>query len=242
MEAFKNKIALVTGGSRGIGKSIALYLAKAGAKVAINYYRSQKETDALVGEINHNAGNSIAVQANVSEPEEVTRMLREINDKWGNVEILVNNAGIAIPQKIEDATLEDFDHTIKTNLRSTFLITQAVLPAMRKNKWGRILMISSVAAQTGGKVGIHYAASKAGQLGLMHHYATNLAAEGITVNAIAPALIKTDMLDQFNPNPDIMPVKRFGTVDEVADMALSILRNGYITNQTFNVDGGMYPR
>ena len=195
-----------------------------------------------MGEINDDDGNAIAVQANVSEPDEVDKMLSQIQNKWGNVDILVNNAGIAIPQKIEEATLEDFDHTIKTNLRSTFLVTQAVLPAMRKNKGGRILMISSVAAQTGGKVGIHYAASKAGQLGLMHHYATNLAAEGITVNAIAPALIKTDMLDQFNPSPDIMPVKRFGTIDEVADMALSILRNGYITNQTFNVDGGMYPR
>ena len=242
MEAFKNKIALVTGGSRGIGKSIALYLAKAGAKVVINYHKSGKEAENLVGEIRKNDGNAIAIQADVSEPEEVNALIKKIEDKWGAVEILVNNAGIAKPQKIEEATLEDFDHTIKTNLRSTFLVTQAVLPAMRKNKWGRILMISSVAAQTGGKVGIHYAASKAGQLGLMHHYATNLAAEGITVNAIAPALIKTDMLDQFNPSPEIMPVKRFGTVDEVADMALSILRNGYITNQTFNVDGGMYPR
>ena len=242
MEAFKNKIALVTGGSRGIGKSIALYLAKAGAKVVINYHKSGKEAENLVSEIHKNNGNAFAIQADVSEPEEVNALIKKIEDKWGAVEILVNNAGIAKPQKIEEATLEDFDNTIKTNLRSSFLVTQAVLPSMRKHKWGRILMISSVAAQTGGKVGIHYAASKAGQLGLMHHYATNLAAEGITVNAIAPALIKTDMLDQFNPSPDIMPVKRFGTVDEVADMALSILRNGYITNQTFNVDGGMYPR
>ena len=131
---------------------------------------------------------------------------------------------------------------IKIILKSNFLVTQAVLPAMRKNNWGRIIMISSTAAQIGCAVGLHYAASKAGQIGMMHFYAANLAKEGITVNAIAPALIETDMLHGLvNINQDLVPVGRFGTMKEIADVAVMLVKNGYITNQTINVNGGIYP-
>ncbi len=242
MSELKNKIALVTGASRGIGRAIALSLSRKGAKVAVNFHSSEKEAKALCSQIEEEGGIAIAVKADVSESTEVNTMLKEIKNRFGNVEILVNNAGIAKKQLIENVSAEDFDTTLKVNLRSGFLVTQAVLPAMRKQKWGRIIFISSVAAQTGGVVAVDYAASKAGQLGMMRHYAKNLAAEGITSNAISPALIETDMVkDLEGVNPEVIPVKRFGKVEEVASMALEIINNGYITGQTFNVDGGMYP-
>ena len=135
----------------------------------------------------------------------------------------------------------DWDEILDQNLKSCFLVTQAVLPAMRRARWGRIINISSVAAQTGGVVGPHYAASKAGMHGLTHFYASRLAKEGITVNAVAPALIRTEMV-AANPNakPDLIPVGRFGEPAEVADAAVMLVRNGYITGQTINVNGGWY--
>jgi 3-oxoacyl-[acyl-carrier protein] reductase len=157
------------------------------------------------------------------------------------VDILINNAGIAKPQPFEEITEADWDDAIDTNLKSCFLLTQAVLPAMRSRRWGRIINLSSVAAQVGGVVGPHYAASKAGMHGLTHFYASRLAKEGITVNAIAPALIETEMVTS-NPNatPERIPVGRFGTPDEVAAVAVLLARNPYITGQTFNVNGGWY--
>ena len=242
MKSFENKNALITGASRGIGRAIAISLAKEGANVAVNYNKSEKEADEVCNIIIKNGGKAIPIKADVSKEKDVNKLISQIENKFGGIDILVNNAGIAKIQAIEDIKVEDFDQVIKTNLRSSFLVTQAVLPYMRRNSWGRVLMISSVAAQTGGKVGLHYAASKAGQLGLMHHYAGMLASEGITVNAIAPAIIKTDMASQLkNVKPEMIPVQRFGTSEEVADLALTILKNGYITNQTFNIDGGLYP-
>jgi 3-oxoacyl-[acyl-carrier protein] reductase len=153
----------------------------------------------------------------------------------------VNNAGIARPQPIEEITERDWDDVIAANLKSCFLVTQAVLPQMRARKWGRIINLSSVAAQVGGVVGPHYAASKAGMHGLTHFYAQRLAKEGITVNAIAPALIETEMV-AANPNarPDRIPVGRFGLPGEVADIAVMLAHNAYITGQTINVNGGWY--
>ena len=135
----------------------------------------------------------------------------------------------------------DWDELIDANLKSAFLVTQAVLPAMRTRRWGRIINMSSVAAQTGGLVGPHYAASKAGMLGLTHSYAGLLAKEGITVNTIAPALIATAMV-MTNPRatPEVIPVGRFGTVDEVAEVVVTLAKDAYITGQTINVNGGWY--
>ncbi|MDT0641813.1 3-oxoacyl-ACP reductase family protein [Zunongwangia sp. F363] len=242
MENLKNKVALITGGSRGIGKGIALALAAEGVHVAVNYQHSKDEAEEVCEQIRAEGSKAVAVQADVSEETEVKRLIEEVQNKFGDIDILVNNAGIAKKQNVEEVSLDDFDKIIKVNLRSGFLVTQQVLPAMRRKKWGRILMISSVAAQTGGVVGVDYATSKAGQLGMMRYYAKNLAAEGITANAIAPALIDTDMVAGLGGvKPDIIPVKRFGRSEEVAALSLSILKNGYITGQTFNINGGMQP-
>lgn len=153
----------------------------------------------------------------------------------------MNNAGISRPQPIEEITERDWDEVIAANLKSCFLVTQAVLPRMRARKWGRIINLSSVAAQVGGVVGPHYAASKAGILGLTHFYAQRLAKEGITVNAIAPALVETEMVTS-NPDakPDRIPIGRFGSPGEVADVAVMLARNGYMNGQTINVNGGWF--
>ena len=145
------------------------------------------------------------------------------------------------PQAMEDVTERDWDEIVDVNLKSAFLVTQAVVGGMRARRWGRIINLSSVAAQLGGVVGPHYAAAKAGLFGLTHSYATLLARDGVTANTIAPALVETEMVTS-NPRarPDLLPVGRFGAVDEVAGVAVLLARNGYITGQTFNVNGGWY--
>jgi 3-oxoacyl-[acyl-carrier protein] reductase len=238
----KNKTALVTGASRGIGKAIALAFAGEGINVAVNYRDKKKDADEVCGLIQAKGVKALPVQADVSEAKQVSEMIEKVERELGDISILVNNAGVSIRRKIEEVTEEDFDYMIKTNLKSTFLVTQAVLPKMRTNGWGRIIIISSVAAQTGGVVGLHYAATKAGQHGMMHFLARNLAVEGITVNAIAPAIIETEMMDQLSGiNPSAIPVGRFGKPEEIASAAVLILKNGYITNQTLNVNGGWHP-
>ena len=235
------KVALVTGGSRGIGRAAALALAKAGALVAVNYKTHSAEAEAACREVESQGGRAIAVQANVSVADEVAGMVRQVTEALGPVAILVNNAGISRLQPFEQITERDWDEVLAVNLKSVFLVTQAVLPGMRAAKWGRIINLSSVAAQTGGVIGPHYAASKAGIHGLTHSYAALLAKEGITVNAIAPALIETEMMrDNPRATPALIPVGRFGTVDEVADVVVMLATNGYITGQTINVNGGWY--
>jgi 3-oxoacyl-[acyl-carrier protein] reductase len=165
----------------------------------------------------------------------------EAEKEIGGITILVNNAGIARPQPIEEITETDWDDLIDINLKSCFLVTQRVLPGMRARRYGRIINISSVAALTGGVVGPHYAASKAGMLGLTRFYASKLAKEGITVNAIAPALIDTEMVrSNLNATPDRIPIGRFGLADEVAELAVTIAGNGYLTGQTIHLNGGWY--
>lgn len=240
-EILKGKVALVTGGSRGIGKQIAIAMAREGADIALNYLKSENEAREVISELKVSGSRCIMVRADVSKFNEVLSMVDIIRRELGVVQILVNNAGIARPQPVSEIEETDWDEVINTNLKSAFLVTQAVLPEMRKNGWGRIINISSVAAQTGGVVGPHYAASKAGLIGLTHYYASLLSKQGITVNAIAPALIETEMV-RMNPNarPDLIPVGRFGTVEEVADVVVMLARNGYITGQTINVNGGWY--
>ncbi len=235
------KIALVTGASRGIGKAIAVALARAGADVAINYRQRKEAADATRAEIETLGRRAIAVAADVSVAAQVAGLVEAVEQQLGPVAILVNNAGITRPQPIDQITEQSWDEVLAINLKSVFLVTQAVLPKMRAAGWGRIINLSSVAAQLGGVVGPHYAASKAGILGLTHSYALLLAKEGITVNAIAPALIETEMVTR-NPNAraDLIPVGRFGTADEVAEAAVLLAANGYITGQTLNVNGGWY--
>ena len=237
----EGKIALVTGASRGIGAGIATALAQAGADVAVNFIGREGEARKVCSEIKGLGRRSLAVKADVSVSSEVSNMVARIEAEFGPISILVNNAGISRPQPLDQITERDWDEILAVNLKSMFLVTQAVLPSMRKQRWGRIINLSSVAAQLGGVIGPHYAASKAGCLGLTHSYAALLAKEGITVNAIAPALIETEMITS-NPKAraDIIPLGRFGTVEETAEVAVMLARNGYITGQTINVNGGWY--
>jgi 3-oxoacyl-[acyl-carrier protein] reductase len=235
------RVALVTGASRGIGRAIALGLARAGANIVVNYRSQTAHAEAVEREITSMGRGAVALQADVSRAGEVARLVENAQARLGAIDILVNNAGIARPQPVDEITERDWDDIIDVNLKSCFLVTQSVLPAMRRRAWGRIINLSSVAAQVGGVIGPHYAASKAGILGLTHFYASRFAREGITVNAIAPALIETDMVTS-NPNarPELIPVGRFGSVDEVADVAVTIATNGYINGQTINVNGGWF--
>ncbi|WP_413726518.1 SDR family NAD(P)-dependent oxidoreductase [Sodalis sp. RH16] len=241
MSELTGKVALVSGGSRGIGRDAALALAKAGCQVAICYLQADEQARQVVDEIHHNGGQAIAFKGDISSPEQVNRIVLQTRGAFGEIDILVNNAGIAKVQDWQDITPDDWGAVLAANLTSSFLMSHAVLPAMQRRGWGRVIMISSMAAQTGGVIGPHYAASKAGQLGLMHSYANLLAGKGVTVNAIAPALIETDMIKN-NPKitPDLLPVKRFGKTEEVTAVLMMLLNNGYITGQTINVNGGWY--
>ena len=240
-DALRDRVALVTGAGRGIGRATAIALAEAGAHVAVNYRARAEEAHETCGRIERLGRRAVAVQADVSLAKEVDRLVTAVGDELGPVEILVNNAGVTRPQPIEEITERDWDELLGVNLKSAFLVTQAVLPPMRAARWGRILNLSSVAAQLGGVVGPHYAASKAGLIGLTHGYAAGLAGEGITVNAVAPALIATEMVSA-NPRArsELIPVGRFGTVEEVAAVCVMLASNGYITGQTIGVNGGWY--
>jgi 3-oxoacyl-[acyl-carrier protein] reductase len=209
--------------------------------VAVNCHTQEAQARAVCSELEQLGRRAVAVRANVAAAGEVAQMVEAVQRHLGGIEILVNNAGISRPQPLDEITEQDWDELLAVNLKSMFLVTQAVLPGMRARRWGRIINLSSVAAQTGGVVGPHYAASKAGVLGLTHSYATLLAQEGITVNAIAPALIATEMVTR-NPKarPDLIPVGRLGTAEEVAEAAVMLASNGYITGQTINVNGGWY--
>jgi 3-oxoacyl-[acyl-carrier protein] reductase len=241
MSELSGKVALVTGASRGIGRAIAVALAEAGVDVAVNYHHRQNEAEQVRARIEAMGRRCLAIGADVSRAGEVARLVETVERDLGPVDILVNNAGITRPQALTEISEQDWDEILTTNLKSYFLVTQAVLPRMRSQAWGRIINLSSVAAQLGGVVGPHYAASKAGILGLTHSYAALLAREGITVNAIAPALVSTEMVSS-NPKarPDLIPVGRFGLVEEVAEVAVMLAGNGYITGQTINVNGGWY--
>lgn len=241
MDSLENKVALVTGASRGIGRETALSLARAGCDVAVNCVKSIDEANQVVAEIAALGRRACVVQADVTQGDQVTHMVAQVQEKLGAINILVNNAGMTRIQPLDQISEADWNQVMTANLTSTFLVSQAVLPAMRQAKWGRLIMLSSVAAQLGGVIGPHYAASKAGMIGLVHSYAHMLATEGITANAIAPALIETDMI-RGNPNirPDLLPVGRFGQADEVAETVVLLVRNAYITGQTLNVNGGWY--
>jgi 3-oxoacyl-[acyl-carrier protein] reductase len=241
METLHRKLALVTGGSRGIGAAVALALAGAGADVVVNFRARAKDAEQVCAGIRKLGRRTLAIQADISQSDQVRAMVGQIELELGAVNILVNNAGMARQLKLEDIAEADWDEHISMNLKSAFLVTQAVLPQMRAQRWGRIINISSTAAQTGGLVGPHYAASKAGMLGLTHSYAALLAKEGITANTVCPALVETEML-RANPRAtsSVIPIGRFGTVDEIASVVLMLAGNAYVTGQTVNPNGGWY--
>ncbi len=241
MKDLRNRVTLVTGGSRGIGAAVALELARAGSDVAVNYRERANAAHAVCDEIRKVGQRAIAVQADVSVTADVKRMVAEVEAHLGGIDILVNNAAIAHPRKLEEITEAEWDETLAVNLKSVFLVTQAVIGGMRQRQWGRIINLASVAAQTGGAVGAHYAASKAGIIGLTHSCASAFVREGITANAIAPALIETDMVTSNpNANPNLIPMGHFGSVDDIVSVVVMLARNSYMTGQTVSVNGGWY--
>ena len=235
----RGRTALVTGGSRGIGAAISRALAEAGAAIAINYRERADEAKKLAEDLRKTGVDVVTVQANVSLADAVSKMVDTANSELGTIDILINNAGIAIARGIDDLSEADFDRTIATNLKSVFLCTQAVLPMMRAQKWGRIVNISSGAARGAGAIGPHYNASKAGVEGLTRGYAARLVKEGITVNAVAPSLIETDMMRGQENLVSRIPLGRFGKADEVAKAVMLLVDNPYMTGQTVAMSGGM---
>ena len=241
MSELNNRVALVTGGSRGIGKAIALALADAGAAVAVNYRERGEEAAAVVEAIQQGGGRAAAFRRRRLDRRRRARHGPEAEERLGPIDILVNNAGMAAMRGLDDITEEDFDRALAVNLKSAFLCTQAVLPGMRARRWGRIVNISSIGARVGaGSVSVAYGAAKAGVEGLTRAYALRLAPEGVTVNAIAPGLIDTEMgapLIEAGVAARI-PVGRVGTGDEIAQAVVLLVGDAFVTGQTLAVNGG----
>jgi 3-oxoacyl-[acyl-carrier protein] reductase len=240
-EILKGRVALVTGGSRGIGRAVSLALAAEGAAVAVNYRKREKEAADVVAEIERAGGRAIAVRADVSISDEVQAMIAEVNSRLGAIDVLVNNAGMASIVDIDAITEAQFDRMLAVNLKSAFLCTQAVLRAMRQRRWGRIINMSSLAARGAGIVGVHYNASKAGLEGLTRGYAARLAPDGITVNAVAPGPVDTEMAEPLKAANVAarIPLGRFAEPEEVAQVVMLLVRDGYVTGQTIPVNGGL---
>lgn len=241
MNTLNGKIALVTGGGRGIGRAISLDLAAAGCDVAVNYVARKADADATADEVRAKGRRAIVVQGDVSKSADAQRIVADVEAELGPVDILVNNAGRLVIEPVDQMSEASWNDIVSVNLNSVFLMTQAVLPGMRRRKWGRIINLTSVAGQLGSLMAVHYAAAKAAVIAATRSYARLLAREGITVNAIAPALIATEMV-RANPHikPDMVPVGRFGEVGECGDVAVLLASNSYITGQTIGVNGGMY--
>jgi 3-oxoacyl-[acyl-carrier protein] reductase len=238
-DRLRGRVALVTGGSRGIGAAISRALTEAGASVAINYRERSEEAKRFAMRLRETGAVVSCIAADVSKPDAVTAMVEAVRSEFGAIDILINNAGIAIVRGVDDLSEADFDQTIAVNLKSAFLCMQAVLPAMRARKWGRIVNISSGAARGAGSIGPHYNASKAGMEGLTRGYAARLVKDGITVNAVAPSLIDTDMMKDQPNLVSRIPLGRFGTADEVAKAVMLLIDNPYMTGQTIAMSGGM---
>lgn len=240
------KVAIVTGAGRGIGRAVALQLVKNGAKVVVNYRSSISQVEELLNEIKNSGGEAIAVQADISKEDEVKKLIEEAARLFGRIDILVNNAGITKDTLMMRMTEEDFMSVININLKGTFLCTKYASNVMLKQRSGRIINISSVVGITGNVGQVNYAASKAGVIGLTKAAARELAVRGITVNAVAPGFIETDMTQQLSDkikeaSIQGIPLKRFGKAEEIAG-AVSFLASeaaGYITGQVIQVDGGM---
>lgn len=242
--ALNGRTALVTGASGGIGQALARRLAAEGAALALGYGAHAEPAESLAAEITAAGGTAVALHADLGDPDSPAGLVRAATDALGPVDILVSNAGLGRQQALEEITAGDFDEMLAVNLRAPFLLAQAVVPGMRERGFGRILFVSSVAAFTGGIVGPHYAASKSGLHGLTHFLAARLARAGVTVNALAPALVTGTAMLPGEPADlrERVPVGRLGQPDEVADLAAAILRNPYLTSQVVSVDGGMHPR
>jgi 3-oxoacyl-[acyl-carrier protein] reductase len=238
--------SLVTGGSRGIGRAVAVRLARDGHDVAVGYATGVDAAEEVADEVRALGRRAVAVGADLADPAAAGALVDAVEAGLGPVEILVANAGVNTPgRRVEEIPLEEWDRLHAVNLRAPFLLARRVMPGMAERRFGRIVLLSSVAAYTGGIIGAHYASSKAGLHGLAHSLSQQAAGDGVTVNVVAPALIESDMLPA---DPETrsrlaasLPVGRLGTAEEVAELIAAVVRNGYVTNQSFLVDGGLHP-
>jgi 3-oxoacyl-[acyl-carrier protein] reductase len=237
-------VALVTGASGGIGAELALRLAANGAAVAVHYATNRKSalwvTEAIVAD----GGRAGTFASDLREARAAEQLVAAVEADLGAIDILCANAALSRPGSFDQIDANAFDETIAINLRAPYLLARRVLPGMIERGFGRLLFTSSIAGLTGGITGPHYAASKAGLHGLTHFLASRVAANGVTVNAIAPALIEETGMLPGDPEELILrvPVGRLGTPRDVADLAVAVLHNGYLTNQVLSIDGGMHPR
>ena len=239
---FTGRVALVTGASRGIGAATALALARHGAALAINYRADAAGAEAVRAQVAALGGRAAVVQADVSDSAQVTALLAAVQRTLGPVDVLVNNAGQAHHRELDELTLEDWDATLAVNLTSAWLVTRAALPHMRAQRWGRIVNVTSGAAHTGGIVGPHYTASKAALEGMTRALASRLVQEGVTVNAVAPALIRTGMTRNPEERARRIPLGRLGTSEECADAIVLCAGTEFMTGQTLHLNGGLYYR
>ncbi|MFO5473027.1 MAG: 3-oxoacyl-[acyl-carrier-protein] reductase [Dolichospermum sp.] len=244
MSLLKDQVAIVTGASRGIGRAIALQLAFEGAKVVVNYASSSTAADQVVAEITAAGGEAVAIQGDVSQENQVDTLIKTTLEKFQRVDILVNNAGITRDTLLLRMKLEEGQAVIDTNLTGVFLCTKAVSKIMLKQRSGRIINIASVAGQMGNPGQANYSAAKAGVIGFTKTVAKELSSRGITVNAVAPGFIITDMTSDIKAEGILqyIPLGRFGQPEEIAGMVRFLASDpaaAYITGQVFNVDGGM---
>jgi acetoacetyl-CoA reductase len=241
-------VAVVTGASRGLGRAIAEELARGGATVVVNYSRSKEPAEELVGQISENGGEAIAVQADVSDPEQAQSLIDKTIDEYNRIDVLVNNAGINVDRTLKKLSVEDWEKVIKVDLNSAFYTVHAALPHMMEQGGGKIINMSSFVGEAGNIGQANYSAAKAGLLGFTKTAAKELARYGITVNSICPGFIETDMVANI---PDdarekllkTVPLGRFGQPEEIARAVRFLIEDGdYITGQALDINGGVYIR
>ncbi|MDQ6694529.1 MAG: 3-oxoacyl-ACP reductase FabG [Chloroflexota bacterium] len=240
------KVALVTGGGRGIGRAVALSLGSAGARVAVNYNASAAAAEEVAGAIASDGGEATTIKADVSKSSEVDAMITGLVKEWGRIDILVNNAGITRDNLMMRMSQEEWDAVMDTNLRSAYFTTRAVLRPMLRNRWGRIISLSSVVGLTGNAGQANYAAAKAGLIGFTKSIAREVGSRNITANCIAPGFIETDITaglpDELKAQMlKTIPAERYGQPEDVANAVLFLASDlsSYVTGQVINVDGGM---
>ena len=240
----QNKVAVVTGGSRGIGKAIAEKFAAEGASVAILYSSNSASADAVLEEIRNAGGTAKAYQCHVENSDEVGKTIDEVVNDLGKIDILVNNAGITRDKLLMMMKEEDFDDVISVNLKGAYNTMRKVCPMLARQRWGRVINLSSIAGINGNAGQVNYSASKAGLIGMTKSAAREFAGRGITVNAIAPGFVETDMTEKFASDENVMkriPVGRMGRPDEIASLALFLASDAaaYITGEVIRIDGGL---